>query len=198
MMLVQSDVARWVPLAIEHAATGDDAMIRRIVALYGGTGSFGDYSFGMAQTANCFEVGVGDTATAVRVAMQRHPILAGADAIPEATSIECAAWQTEHAPMEFFAPVESDVPTLLYGGEFDPATPFDDAVLTSRHLRNSTLAMVRGASHAGMGRDACTRGIAQAFLRDPASKPDLACLATREVLPIATDGLEEFLSKQGS
>lgn len=192
-MLVQSSLVRWVPLAIEHAANGDEAMIRRIVALYGGTDSFGDYSFGLAQTVNCFEIGVGDTTPAVRAAMQRYPSLAEADAVPEANARQCAAWQRERAPPTFFAAVHSDVPSLLYGGEFDPATPYDDAVLASRHLRNSTLVQVRGASHAGMGQDDCTRGIAHAFLRNPAVKPDLACLSTRDVAPIATDGLRAHL-----
>lgn len=192
-MLVQSSLVRWVPLAIEHAANGDEAMIRRIVGLYGGTGSFGDYSFGLAQTVNCFEIGGGDTTPAVRAAMQRYPYLADTDAIAEANARQCAAWQPERAPPAFFAPVHSDVPSLLYGGEFDPATPYDDAILANRHLRNSILVQVRGASHAGMGQDDCTRGIAHAFLRNPAARPDLACLSTRDVAPIATDGLRAHL-----
>lgn len=192
-MLVQSSLVRWVPLAIEHAANGDTATIRRIVDLYGGTGSFGDYSFGLAQTVNCFEIGVGDTTPAVRAAMQRYPYLAEADVLPEANARQCAAWQSERASPAFFAAVHSDVPSLLYGGEFDPATPYDDAVLASRHLRNSTLVQVRGASHAGMGLDDCTRGIAHAFLQSPQQKPDLACLPKRDVPPIATDGLQAYL-----
>ena len=193
VMLVKSSLVRWVPLAIQHAATGDEAVIRRIVKLYGGSNSFGDYSFGMAQTANCFEVQVGDTATAVRAAMQRYPFLIEADAIPEEDDSECAAWQFERAPMEFFAPVQSTVPSLLYSGEFDPATPHDDAILAARHLRNSTLVLVRGASHAALGRDECTRSIAHAFLDDPLVKPQLKCLDTRHVEPIATDGLAAHL-----
>jgi len=196
-MLVQSSLVRWVPLVIEHAANGDDATIRRIVALHGGTGSFGDYSFGLAQAVNCYEVGVGDTTPAVRAAMLRYPYLVETDALPDASTRECAAWQSERAPPAFFGPVRSDVPILLYGGEFDPATPYDDAVLASRHLPNSTLVQVRGASHAGMGQDDCTRGIAHAFLRDPAAKPDLACLSTRNVAPIAIDGLQLHLDSLG-
>ena len=191
-MLVQSSVVRWVPLAIEHAANGDDETVRRIVALYGGSGSFGDYRCGLAQTVNCFEGGVGDTTPAVRAAMLRYPYLVETDALPEANARECAAWQSEHAPPAFFAPVHSDVPSLLYGGEFDPATPYDDAVRAGRHLRNSTLVQVRGASHAGMGRDDCTRSIAHAFLRNPQAKPDLACLTMRDVPAIAIDGLEHL------
>ena len=192
-MLVQSKLVRWVPLAIEHAASGDDATVQRLVALYGGTDSFGDYSFGLAQAVNCYEVGVGDTTPAVREAMQRYPQLAESEAVPEATAHQCAAWQSERAPPAFFLPVRSDVPTLLYGGEFDPATPYEDAVLASRHLRNSTLVQVRGGSHAGMGQDACTRDIAHAFLRNPAVKPDLACLSTRDIPAIATSGLPAYL-----
>ena len=66
--------------------------------------------------ANCFEIGVGDTTAAVRAAMQRHPYLAEAGALPEANTLQCAAWQSERAPPAFFAPVHSEVPSLLYGG----------------------------------------------------------------------------------
>jgi alpha-beta hydrolase superfamily lysophospholipase len=89
--------------------------------------------------------------------------------------------------------VRASVPVLLYGGEFDPATPYDDAVLASKNLPNSTLVHVPGASHAAFALDDCTRGIAHAFLDAPARKPDLGCLTQRKAVVFPTEGLTEFL-----
>ncbi len=192
-MLVQTRTAPWVPLAVADAAAGDADVVRALVAQFGGSGGFGDYSFGQAQTANCYEVMVGNTAVGIRNAMRKFPYLASSGEIPEETDQLCAAWQPAEAPLPFFAPVASAVPVLLYGGEFDPATPYDDAVLASRHLSNSTLVLVRGASHAGMGVDDCTRGIAHAFLAQPAATPDLKCLEQRPGTVFPTEGLLKLL-----
>jgi len=192
-MLVTSSMVEWVPLAIDRAAAGDAAAVRTLVRRFGGFDGFGDYSPGLAQAVNCHDLMVGETAPRVRAAMARHPALADADAIAEETDRLCAAWQRGEAPAEFFAPVGSDVPALLYGGEFDPATPYEDAVRAKKALTAATLVEVTGASHAGMGRDACTRGIAHAFLRDPAQAPDTACLAARAPIAFRSEGLALFL-----
>jgi len=196
-MLVRTATAPWVPLALEHAAAGDEVVIRELDAMYGGTGGFGDYSHGQAVAVNCYEVLGGRAEASMRTAMARYPYLAAGDAIPGEYDELCSAWQLERAPMEFHAPVRSDVPSLLYGGEFDPATPYDDAVLAGKNLRNGTLVYVPGASHAAFGLDDCTRGIAHAFLASPESVPDLGCLQQRPATKFPTEGLLEFLRSQG-
>lgn len=192
-MLVSSVTVPWVPLAIERAAAGDADAIRGIVSIFGGFDGFGDYSPGQALAVNCHDLMVGRMAPSVRLANQRHSWLADPEAIAESDDVLCAAWQTEQAPMTFFAPVASDIPTLLYGGEFDPATPYEDAVLAARHLSNATLIEVPGTSHAAMGRDECTRGIALAFLGNPSLPPDRTCLARRDPVVFRTEGLTGFL-----
>ena len=192
-MLVGTKTARWVPLAIERAAAGDEAAIRRIVETFGGDGTFGDYSPAQAMTVNCFEVTTGNTASAHAEMLRRYPQLANAADLPEETDALCAAWQAQRAPLAFFAPVESTVPVLLFGGEFDPATPYDDAVLASRYLPNSTLVFVPGASHAAFTADDCTRAIAYAFVANPARQPALDCLANRPPTEFPVDGLETVL-----
>ena len=196
-MLVRTSTAPWVPLAVERAAAGDEEVIRRLDALFGGTGGFGDFSVGQSLAANCYEVFGGRTADSVRVAMRRYPYLAAAGAIEGEVDELCAAWQPLRAPPEFHAPAHSDVPVLLYGGEFDPATPYDDAVLAAKTLPNSTLVYVPGASHAAFSLDDCTRGIAHAFLHDPARAPDLGCLAGRKPVAFPTEGLGGFLASMG-
>lgn len=198
MMLVRSQTVPWVPLALERAAAGDEAVIRKLDEQFGGLdGGFGDISMGQNMAIWCYEVVGGRTADTVRLALDRYPYLAARDAIASELDETCNAWQPERASLAFQAPVHSEVPTLLYGGEFDPATPYDDAVLAARNLPNSTLVYARGASHASFTLDDCTRGIAHAFLAEPLKQPDLACLAQRKDTVFPTEGLMEFLTSQG-
>lgn len=122
-LLVRTKTAPWVPLALERAAASDEAVIRKLDAMYGGSGGFGDYSHGQSLAVNCYEMFGGTTADSTRAAMQRYPYLAARDAVAGEVDELCAAWQPQRAPPEFHAPVRSDVPVLLYGGEFDRPRP---------------------------------------------------------------------------
>jgi hypothetical protein len=99
--------------------------------------------------------------------------------------------------VETFAPVSSAVPVLLFTGEFDPATPPEDAFQAARFLTRSTIVQVSGASHAPMHADDCTRSIAERFLEDP-RQPDIGCLRTRPPFRFATEGLEAFLEERAA
>lgn len=197
-MLVQTKTAPWVPLAVDRAAAGDTGAIRRIVALFGGSGSFGDYSHAQGLAVNCYEVFGSSTETRMREATRRHPHLTADGQIPGEADELCAAWQTERAAPAFHAPVRSEVPVLLYGGEFDPATPYEDAERAGRSLSNATLVFVPGASHAAFALDDCTRGIAHAFLDAPARKPDLACLGQRPATVFPAEGLLDLLESKSN
>lgn len=59
----------------------------------------------------------------------------------------CASFGPSFADPSFFAPVASDIPTLIYAGTLDPATPTVDAYQAMRFLTRATLVEVAGASH---------------------------------------------------
>jgi hypothetical protein len=61
-------------------------------------------------------------------------------------------------------------------------------------LPNATIVEVPGAAHVPEGVDACTRGIAAAFMAELAKAPDLACMAQRAPLAFAQDGLEKLFA----
>ena len=65
-----------------------------------------------------------------------------------------------------------------------------------RFLTNASLIEVEGAAHGPMGIDECTRGIAAAFLADPASRPERSCIAKRPPIAFATDGLDTLLAPE--
>jgi len=81
-----------------------------------------------------------------------------------------------------------------HAGTLDPSVPVVDAYQTMRFLSKATLIEVAGASHAPIGADDCTRGVAVAFLREPEAPADTSCMARRIAPQFALDGLDEFLN----
>ena len=190
-MTVSSATVRFVPLAIERAHAGDETIIRKMVAMYAGGDSFGGYSPAQAMAISCHESGR-TTAWFAR-ARAMHPGLASASPDDHWDRM-CERFRPGFAEPSFFAPVASAIPTLIYAGGLDPATPTVDAYQAMRFLTRATLVEVPDASHGPMGIDECTRGIAAAFLAEPAVQPDRSCLSRRAPIVFATDGLDQLLT----
>lgn len=190
-LAVKSATVRFVPLAIDRANAGDEAVIKGLVRTFAGGGAFGGFSPAQAVAISCYEYGR-STAWYVR-ARALYPGLVSS-APDDSRDRMCAAYRPGYVSPEFFAPVASDIPTLLYAGTLDAATPAVDAYQAMRFLSRATLVEVEGASHAPLGRDDCTSGIALAFLDRPEAAPDLKCLERRAPLEFAQDGLTELLA----
>ncbi len=190
-MAVRSNTVRFVPLAIDRAYSGDEETIRKMVAKYASGDSFGGYSPAQAFAISCFESG--RTTEWYARARRLYPALVSA-APDDGWDRLCATFRPGFADPTFFAPVASNIPTLIYAGSLDPATPTIDAYQAMRFLEHATLVEVQGASHGPMGVDECTRGIATAFLDNPTARPELGCVATRTSIEFATEGLDELLA----
>ena len=193
-LAVRSSTVKFVPLAIDRAYSGDAALIKKMVAMFAGGGSFGDFSPAQAYAIGCHESG--NTADWYRRARALYPAMVSA-APDDSMDRLCAAFRPGFADPSFFAPVSSAIPTLLYTGSLDPATPTIDAYQTTRFLSNATLVEVRGASHGPMVEDDCTSTIARAFLAEPSAPTEVGCMVQRKPVAFATDGLDELLSPPG-
>lgn len=190
-LAVRSATVRFVPLAIDRAHSGDSAMIRKMVAMFAGGGSFGGYSPAQAIAISCFESG--NTSAWYRRARALYPALVSAAPANDWDRL-CATYRPGFADPSFFAPVASSIPTLIYAGSLDPATPVIDAYQAMRFLARATLVEVPGTAHGPMAVDDCTRSIAAAFLAKPAAEPDISCMSKRPQLDFATGGLDELLA----
>lgn len=93
----------------------------------------------------------------------------------------CADWQVEQLPPTVDDPVVSDIPTLLLAGRFDPVTPPAFAEAAAAGLTNATLLVDPTASHGVAFFSPCVNDIVQAFLDDPQTPPDGACLLAQEL-----------------
>lgn len=188
---VRSSTVKFVPLAIDRAHSGDEATIKKMVAMFTGGDSFGDFSPAQAFAISCHESG--RTTEWYARARAFYPALVS-PAPDDGWDRMCASFRPGFADPSFFAPVASEIPTLIYAGALDAATPSIDAYQTTRFLTNSTLVEVAGAAHGPMGLDDCTRGVAAAFLDNPTIPPDRQCIGKREPIAFATEGLDELLT----
>lgn len=190
-LAVGTKTVRFVPLAIDRAYSGDDSLIKMLVAKYASGDSFGEYSPAQTYAISCYEGG--RTREWFARAKSLYPALVS-DAPVDSFDRMCATFRPGHADPKFFAPVASAIPTLIYAGSLDPATPVIDAYQALRFLSNATLVEVTGASHGPISADDCTRGIALEFVRNPEVAPNVECISKRVPAPFATEGLDAILA----
>jgi pimeloyl-ACP methyl ester carboxylesterase len=93
----------------------------------------------------------------------------------------CARWNLTMPSGEENTPLESDVPTLVMTGEFDPATPPAWVALAADGLSQHYAYIIPGQAHGPGLTSECGFGLAVAFLADPTHEPDTACLASGSI-----------------
>ncbi len=109
----------------------------------------------------------------------------------EATQF-CDVFDTGSAPESITEPVETDIPTLLLAGAYDPITPPSFATAIEAGFSNGQLAVLPHVGHAAVGDD-CGMEIALAFFSDPASQVDQSCIdtsATPNWVPGSLEGID--------
>lgn len=98
----------------------------------------------------------------------------------------CSLWNVETLGPEVDAPVESDIPTLVLSGNFDPITPPDYALEAAQGLSNSFFLLFPAGSHGNIGGDECSDDILFQFLDDPTRAPDASCIEKSEKVDFST------------
>jgi len=113
----------------------------------------------------------------------------------------CPGWGAGQADARENEPVTSDVPTLITTGEYDPIVPPGWGQRAAETLTNSYFFEYPGMGH-GVSFGGCPRSMMLAFLDDPATAPDDACVAVLEIAPFvvpmeaADIELEPFTSEE--
>lgn len=97
----------------------------------------------------------------------------------------CPIWAVEPLDGVVNQPVESDIPTLLYSGRFDPITPPRFADQVAESLSNAYTYTFASTAHGAIG-EACAMRLMADFLDNPDQSPDASCLddLTLEVIPL--------------
>jgi pimeloyl-ACP methyl ester carboxylesterase len=194
-----SDIAAYLPFtlfyeqsnypalpAIIHAWT--DAIERRDEAVFkaiavAATGDFFGISQGMYNAIMCND-GYREAAIASdAVDRAEFPVLTGAISVEgdaELWAKSCIDLGAPPRPREEFAPVQTDIPTLLIEGEMDPITPPPLAHRIEPGFSNVTYVEFPYAGHGPSRSVECAGDLLNGFYDSPRAEPDLTCVDEME------------------
>jgi pimeloyl-ACP methyl ester carboxylesterase len=88
----------------------------------------------------------------------------------------CEAWDVGEATSVAHRPVSSDIPMLIFVGEYDAYGPLPIAEQAVASLSGSFLVDVPYQGHNILGSLDCYRSIRNAWIEDPTSAPDTGCI----------------------
>ena len=88
----------------------------------------------------------------------------------------CKHWGLDKAEATENKPVESDIPTLVLAGAYDPITPPSGGQQVAERLTKASFLVARSSGHAALGSSDCARKTAIAFLRAPEQPADVGCV----------------------
>jgi pimeloyl-ACP methyl ester carboxylesterase len=96
----------------------------------------------------------------------------------------CQLWGTTPLEPGENDPVISDIPTLIFAGEFDLVTPPSFARQLADHLSASHMAVIPKQGHTPSLNETsgCPATLISTFLQNPATEPDFACLEEIETI----------------
>jgi len=91
----------------------------------------------------------------------------------------CQVWGVKPVPAVQKEPVRSSIPTLILQGEYDPVTPPANGMLAAQTLGKRYFFLFPGVGH-GVSTpiSTCPEDIMNAFLENPAEKPDASCISS--------------------
>jgi pimeloyl-ACP methyl ester carboxylesterase len=175
--LYDARVIGFLPFLIDQLHQGNTAVLaplaqENLASLLGGADNNGLY-----YSVECHEEAPFNDQSAIAAAAAANPTMAAA--LPSSSDLAiCAIWGAGAAERSFHTPVESNIPSLILAGEYDPTTPPDWGRRAAETLPNSFFYQFPGIGHAVLGHSRCARQIAAAFVAQPAAPPDAQCLAT--------------------
>ena len=190
--MLKPRVIPFVPLAIHEIGNGNDSILSKWVAAFNDPNSFGTFSELQSKAILCYEAKPktpDDTKTSL---LSKYPDFSSFNIDFEGDV--CEAWQPKAAGKQAFEPVESDVPVLIFSGEYDPVCPPIFGEITAKTLTHSTFIIVPSASHAAIHVDECVRDIATGFLSEPGKRPSLDCVNVRPQINFVTENLVKELT----
>ena len=176
--LYDSDLIPLLPKIINDLAQGDTSIVPEFVnrgILFVNDSSEGAYL--------SFECADNDAKVDRRVVagLRMDPGRAGL-ALLANWSLFCGSWPVDPAPVGFSGTVHSEVPVMVFAGEYDPITPPEQSRHVAEDLGNAEFVEVPRGGHAVALTTDCTRGVFTRFF-DDLSGVDAGCVAAMTPRP---------------
>lgn len=169
-----------LPKLIDDLERGEVGLLSQTLSIFLANGEF--FSPGMYFSVQCNEEVPFADQTAYPESVADRPLMA---LLADSTIIQsdrsftfCAQWGSGVADPVENQPVDSDIPTLVLAGLYDPITPPSDGRAVAERLASAVYVEFDGLGHGVSTADPCPTAIMQAFLDDPDTPPDTSCAAT--------------------
>lgn len=174
--LYQWDALPALPDSVRALADGRlDAAMRRLIQDSVDTLLDDAISDAVANAVDCHDTGPVDLRKA-EAELARYPRVATIKRF-DWQYHACRYWQSGAAEPAFRRAVDSDVPTLLLAGEFDPVTPVEWAELAAAGLTRSSLFVFPAVGHGVLDSHVCATELVRAFFERPDAPVVPKCLA---------------------
>ena len=166
----------YIPLLISEASSGNNTALQAAAQGYWGkTLEDSHWAWGLLLTVSCQQdlpAANSPRPASDQAASQKldgYARSAGQRAI-------CAAWDLPPQPLPADNYIQSDIPTLVFAGSYDPVTPPAWSQATADHLPNSTYVEFSGQGHNTTVQNPCTQTLQTNFLKDPFATLDTNCV----------------------
>jgi pimeloyl-ACP methyl ester carboxylesterase len=134
------------------------------------------WSWGLFFAVNCQDHAAGISDSQLEVQAAAYPQLEGY--MRHGPELEiCRLWDLPAAPPLSAGPVQSEIPTLVLAGSYDPVTPPEWGQAVAASLPNSYYYEFAASGHNLYTDNPCAAELRGAFLHDPTSAPDGSCVA---------------------
>lgn len=196
-----TDAAPIIPLYIYEMALGD---FRRLSLIRGAqVDQLSSFYDGMLYSVICQEDGPFITEALIDETLENaSPVMAeyveADDVSPYEVIRLCSDWTSGFMTGDLsINPVESDLPTLLLSGEYDPVTPVEFADTVQETLPNSFSYELPGGGHGVSIDGGCSTDITLQFIQNPTQEPDTSCIADIEFEFVIVDlpGIDELIEQ---
>ena len=172
-----------IPKVVGDARAGRLVELGRWIAQSQGPSAF---TFGLRLSVWCGEEAPFEDVGRVSAQTSLDLGLGGMDARTASPEM-CAAWNVAPAPAVANEAVRSDIPTLIFAGEYDPSTPPQWGRSLLANMPNAYFVQMPGLSH-GASFNPCGGRMAFDFINDPATPPVLTCVAKMRGADFAASG----------
>ena len=171
-----------LPQMVADAAEGHFFKAQALMSIFLLNQEF--FSIGQFLSVQCHEEVPFSDPAAVEARVDEYPRLAplvdGALVQSHDAFDFCGRWGAGAANPVENEPVESDIPTLVLAGRFDPITPPGFGRIVAERLENAWYVEFPTLGHGVTATEGCPQSVTLAFLDDPHTQPDTSCVPGME------------------
>ncbi len=170
--LYVTDFIPLIPQIIDEVNNGNYSFLERILSQIVFDFSISD---GMYYSVNCADYQNETPPAQNPVALPPELEKIRKDSIESFVDI-CKLWDVPPLNPQADQPVNSDIPTLVLAGSYDPATPPTNGEQVAKTLNKSYLFLFPKGAHGEALGNPCGDSLVEQFINNPNQKPDASCI----------------------